>query len=79
MGVIHVTGSSRALWNIPAHRWGRRDAIEQLWHARAEQTRALAQQIDDPQARANLLRIAADYEQLANHAEELNRLTPTGV
>lgn len=50
----------------------------EFWRARAEQTRALAQQIDDPEARAILLRIAAEYEQLANHAEELNRLASTG-
>jgi hypothetical protein len=42
-----------------------------FWCARAELTRSLIQGIDDPEARAILLRVAAEYDRLAKHAEEL--------
>jgi hypothetical protein len=42
-----------------------------FWCARAEQTRSLAQQIDDPVGGAILLKIAAEYDRPARHAEEL--------
>jgi hypothetical protein len=42
------------------------DAIH--WRKRAKQTRALAQDISDPAIRANILRIAVEYEQLATNA-----------
>ena len=45
-----------------------------FWCARAEQTRSLAQQIDDPVGGAILLKIAAEYDRLARHAEELAEL-----
>ena len=42
------------------------DAIH--WRKRAEQTRALARHISDPAIRANILRIAEEYERLATNA-----------
>jgi hypothetical protein len=42
------------------------DAIH--WRKRAEQTRALARDISDPAIRANILRIADEYERLATNA-----------
>jgi hypothetical protein len=40
------------------------------WRARAEQTRSLVRLISDREAGAILLRVAAEYERLAEHAEE---------
>jgi hypothetical protein len=39
------------------------------WRDRAEEARAHAEQINDPSARETLLRIAAEYEKLAQQAE----------
>jgi len=41
----------------------------EFWQARAELTRSLVQAIDDPEAREILLRVAAEYDRLAKHAE----------
>jgi hypothetical protein len=41
------------------------------WRARAEQTRSLVRHINDREASAILLRVAAEYERLAEHAEKL--------
>jgi hypothetical protein len=41
------------------------------WRARAEQTRSLVRHINDREAGAILLRVAAEYERLVEHAEEL--------
>jgi len=38
------------------------------WRARAEQARAQAEQMADPQAKEAMLRIAKDYEKLAHRA-----------
>ncbi len=38
------------------------------WHQRAEEARTIANQIDDLQAKAAMLRIAEDYERLAKRA-----------
>ena len=40
--------------NSPAH-----------WHLRAQESRLLAEQLDDPDAKAAILKIAEEYEQLA--------------
>ena len=38
------------------------------WLERAEEARSIADQISDPDSRRMMLRIAEDYEPLANHA-----------
>ena len=40
------------------------------WRQRAEEARAVADQIADPEARQMMLKIADDYERLAKRAEE---------
>ncbi|HEY7662730.1 MAG TPA: hypothetical protein VH934_06380 [Xanthobacteraceae bacterium] len=40
------------------------------WRDRAEETRALADQMSDETSRQMMLRIAADYEHLAERAEQ---------
>jgi hypothetical protein len=46
----------------------------QHWYARAEQTLAIVPHIHgDPEARAILQKIAAEYERLARHAEQRTR------
>jgi hypothetical protein len=40
------------------------------WRGYAEQMRALAQDVRDPAIKGNILRIAEDYERLAQRAEE---------
>lgn len=48
-----------SLINNPAH-----------WQSRAEETRLLASQLIDPEARATILTIADEYERLARRALE---------
>jgi hypothetical protein len=38
------------------------------WRQRAEESRLIAEQLDDPVARAAMLRIAEDYERIAEQA-----------
>jgi hypothetical protein len=40
------------------------------WRGRAEEARAVADELIDPEARRMMLRIADDYEELASRAEE---------
>jgi len=40
------------------------------WHNRAKKARALAEQMDDPEAKRTMLKNANDYERLAERAEE---------
>jgi hypothetical protein len=40
------------------------------WHQRAEEARCLAEQMNDSQSRQMMIRIAADYDQLAKHAQQ---------
>jgi hypothetical protein len=42
----------------------------EYWQTRADKIRALADEMFDPQSRETLLRIAKEYERLANRAEE---------
>ena len=40
------------------------------WRMRAEKMRTLAEEADDPTVRAMMLRIAADYDRLAERADD---------
>jgi hypothetical protein len=40
------------------------------WRERAEEVRTLSDQMDHPESRRVLLRIAEDYDRLAEHAEQ---------
>jgi len=40
------------------------------WRMRAEEMRTIADEAHDPTVKAMMLRIAADYERLAKHADE---------
>jgi hypothetical protein len=55
-----------SLLNNPAH-----------WQLRAEETRVLAAQLLDPEAKATILKIADEYERLARRA--LMRLQEDGA
>ena len=41
----------------------------EFWRSRAEEVRAIADDLHDPDAKAIMTRIADDYERLAQHAE----------
>jgi hypothetical protein len=40
------------------------------WQKRRDEMRAIAEDVKDPETRATLLRLAADYEKLAERAAE---------
>jgi hypothetical protein len=46
------------------------------WRQRAEEARAVADELTDPDAKRRMLRIAQDYDELARRAEK--RLKATG-
>jgi hypothetical protein len=39
------------------------------WRSRAEEARTMAEQLSDPESKRTMLRIADDYERLAEHAK----------
>jgi hypothetical protein len=39
------------------------------WRSRAEEARTIAEQLSDPESKRTMLRIADDYERLAEHAK----------
>jgi hypothetical protein len=46
------------------------------WRDRAREKRALAERLRNEQAKQTMLRIASDYERLAEQAEERSRDSP---
>ena len=40
------------------------------WRERAEEARAIADQLTDPDSKRRMLRVAKDYEELARRAEK---------
>jgi len=46
------------------------------WRCRAEEMRVAAEDMRDPETRATALRIAADYDRLAERAEERSKRSP---
>ena len=38
------------------------------WRRRAEEARTVAEQLSDPESKGTMLRIASDYDRLAEHA-----------
>jgi len=55
---IEITSVAKVPINDPKH-----------WHERAEEARAVAEQMADEKSREAMLRIAKDYDKLADRAE----------
>jgi hypothetical protein len=51
----------------------------EYWQTRADKVRAIADEMFDPQSRETLLRIAKEYERLAERAQEREHQVLTGV
>jgi len=45
----------------------------EYWRARAEETRVVAESMQDEESREMMLRIASDYEHMAERAEERSK------
>jgi hypothetical protein len=46
------------------------------WRQRAKEARAMAESLNDPQSKEAMLRIAHDYERLAERAEQRSKGLP---
>jgi hypothetical protein len=55
-------------WNNPRY-----------WHKRAEEARIIAETMRNIEARAGMLRLATDYEVMAQRAEEWSRQTNSAL
>ena len=51
----------------------------EYWQTRADKVRAIADEMFDPQSRETLLRIAKEYESLAERAQEREQQVLIGV
>jgi hypothetical protein len=77
MSAVHVLCNAAPDGIVPAHRGPQvmqmtvsRSILDEPehWLERAEEARSIADQLSDPESRRMMLRIAEDYERLANHA-----------
>ena len=58
--------------------YGKIEGIDH-WRNRAEVARLLAEDMNCPESEAAMLRIAKDYDRLAERAQRRAKLTPTGI
>jgi len=63
-------------YNMTAAGGGKLWPIAEQWRSRAENTRALAEDMNEPAAKAMMLRVADNYDRLAAHAEQLKDQKP---
>jgi hypothetical protein len=47
------------------------------WRHRAEEARLLAEEMKDPKAREAMMRMAKDYDHIAERAEKQEKFTPS--
>ena len=52
--------------------------LEKHWRALAANVRAQAARMNDPQMRANMVKIADSYDRLADRAREVSTMKPKG-